>query len=167
MSNGSSHQVFFFFHTEDGIRDPLVTGVQTCALPIFARTGSYTVKGNENCSTPQPDLAISGSDITFSGLKGQGNDQAVVVLVHNLGTADASNVRVRFAVDGTQIGSVQTIGKIAAGSTGRASVIWDTHGQNGQHTLTSTADPANAIAESNEGNNAGSRTVTVQGSHVG
>ncbi len=133
----------------------------------LARTGSYTVKGNENCSTPQPDLAISGSDITFSGLKGQGNDQAVVVLVHNLGTADASNVRVRFAVDGTQIGSVQTIGKIAAGSTGRASVIWDTHGQNGQHTLTSTADPANAIAESNEGNNAGSRTVTVQGSHVG
>src|SRR5438105_15777358 len=24
----------FFFHAEDGIRDPLVTGVQTCALPI-------------------------------------------------------------------------------------------------------------------------------------
>src|SRR6266536_5672663 len=26
----------FFFQAEDGIRDPLVTGVQTCALPIFA-----------------------------------------------------------------------------------------------------------------------------------
>src|SRR6266536_4344190 len=26
---------FFFFQAEDGIRDPLVTGVQTCALPIF------------------------------------------------------------------------------------------------------------------------------------
>src|SRR6266536_4106169 len=26
----------FFFHAEDGIRDPLVTGVQTCALPICA-----------------------------------------------------------------------------------------------------------------------------------
>src|SRR5207247_7247545 len=25
---------FFFFQAEDGIRDPLVTGVQTCALPI-------------------------------------------------------------------------------------------------------------------------------------
>src|SRR5207247_4179773 len=24
----------FFFQAEDGIRDPLVTGVQTCALPI-------------------------------------------------------------------------------------------------------------------------------------
>src|SRR5438105_15071377 len=26
---------FFFFQAEDGIRDPLVTGVQTCALPIY------------------------------------------------------------------------------------------------------------------------------------
>src|SRR5438552_15023413 len=28
---------FFFFQAEDGIRDDLVTGVQTCALPISAR----------------------------------------------------------------------------------------------------------------------------------
>src|SRR5258706_11418917 len=27
---------FFFFQAEDGIRDWSVTGVQTCALPIFA-----------------------------------------------------------------------------------------------------------------------------------
>src|SRR5688500_19861474 len=27
--------VFFFFRAEDGIRDYKVTGVQTCALPIF------------------------------------------------------------------------------------------------------------------------------------
>src|SRR2546425_3162908 len=26
--------MFFFFQAEDGIRDKLVTGVQTCALPI-------------------------------------------------------------------------------------------------------------------------------------
>src|SRR5256886_4542679 len=28
--------VFFFFQAEDGIRDLTVTGVQTCALPIFS-----------------------------------------------------------------------------------------------------------------------------------
>src|SRR3989441_6822501 len=28
------HSCFFFFQAEDGIRDKLVTGVQTCALPI-------------------------------------------------------------------------------------------------------------------------------------
>ena len=27
--------VVFFFQAEDGIRDDLVTGVQTCALPIW------------------------------------------------------------------------------------------------------------------------------------
>src|SRR5690349_10717379 len=28
---------FFFFQAEDGIRDLYVTGVQTCALPIFGQ----------------------------------------------------------------------------------------------------------------------------------
>src|SRR5207248_6768800 len=37
---------FFFFQAEDGIRDRTVTGVQTCALPIFAevvpsRSGAF------------------------------------------------------------------------------------------------------------------------------
>src|SRR5258708_21434356 len=30
-------RIFFFFQAEDGIRDDLVTGVQTCALPISAK----------------------------------------------------------------------------------------------------------------------------------
>src|SRR2546429_3158662 len=35
---------FFFFQAEDGIRDVAVTGVQTCALPIYqsrAREGGH------------------------------------------------------------------------------------------------------------------------------
>src|SRR5687767_15688660 len=31
----------FFFQAEDGIRDKLVTGVQTCALPIPSRETTY------------------------------------------------------------------------------------------------------------------------------
>src|SRR5207248_6127603 len=30
--------LLFFFQAEDGIRDRTVTGVQTCALPIYKRT---------------------------------------------------------------------------------------------------------------------------------
>src|SRR5438105_6075637 len=46
---------FFFFQAEDGIRDPLVTGVQTCALPIYIKppqgapskvTGSLTLQSD-------------------------------------------------------------------------------------------------------------------------
>src|SRR5256885_11102185 len=33
------HILFFFFQAEDGIRDYKVTGVQTCALPIFNNSG--------------------------------------------------------------------------------------------------------------------------------
>src|SRR2546429_3727413 len=41
-SGGEICSVFvFFFQAEDGIRDVAVTGVQTCALPIFAARRSY------------------------------------------------------------------------------------------------------------------------------
>src|SRR5258708_14794406 len=36
---------FFFFQAEDGIRDDLVTGVQTCALPISAVAAIFSAKG--------------------------------------------------------------------------------------------------------------------------
>src|SRR2546428_1689156 len=34
---------FFFFQAEDGIRDLIVTGVQTCALPIYRRSSPPAV----------------------------------------------------------------------------------------------------------------------------
>src|SRR2546425_5242131 len=36
--------IFFFFQAEDGIRDKLVTGVQTCALPILMEIDRPVVK---------------------------------------------------------------------------------------------------------------------------
>src|SRR6266536_5602118 len=37
---------FCFFQAEDGIRDPLVTGVQTCALPILGDTVAIFGQGS-------------------------------------------------------------------------------------------------------------------------
>src|SRR5690606_40096024 len=37
--------LFFFFQAEDGIRDFHVTGVQTCALPIFFLMGTFALMG--------------------------------------------------------------------------------------------------------------------------
>src|SRR5207248_7170996 len=40
---------FFFFQAEDGIRDRTVTGVQTCALPIYGgRTWRTEESGTES-----------------------------------------------------------------------------------------------------------------------
>ena len=115
---------------------------------------------------PHPVFGVFGLPVEYIAEAGKEADQVIVAIVHNLGTAPAANVKVRIAVDGNQIGALQTIGSIPAGGSGRASVVWDTHGQNGSHSITATADPANAIAESNEGNNTGTRAVTVQGGNV-
>ena len=37
--------LIFFFQAEDGIRDVAVTGVQTCALPIY----SLVCRGRKEC----------------------------------------------------------------------------------------------------------------------
>src|SRR2546430_14712959 len=37
MLRREAGRFFFFFQAEDGIRDLTVTGVQTCALPIYER----------------------------------------------------------------------------------------------------------------------------------
>src|SRR6266516_1282582 len=42
--------IFFFFQAEDGIRDRTVTGVQTCALPIYEG-----VRRAGNVGDPLPD----------------------------------------------------------------------------------------------------------------
>src|SRR6185437_16366187 len=41
---------FFFFQAEDGIRDKLVTGVQTCALPILPAATSASALRDSSCS---------------------------------------------------------------------------------------------------------------------
>src|SRR3989441_2372722 len=43
---------FFFFQAEDGIRDKLVTGVQTCALPISDSRTRITAKSRASHANP-------------------------------------------------------------------------------------------------------------------
>src|SRR2546425_8338204 len=40
----------FFFQAEDGIRDKLVTGVQTCALPIFHSLMTRPARNRVSCT---------------------------------------------------------------------------------------------------------------------
>src|SRR3989339_1388884 len=50
--------LFFFFQAEDGIRDLIVTGVQTCALPIFTHARTHATKST---SASAHHLIYSGS----------------------------------------------------------------------------------------------------------
>src|SRR5947209_17114243 len=44
VSNHRLMLILFFFQAEDGIRDIGVTGVQTCALPIFSSSARHRRK---------------------------------------------------------------------------------------------------------------------------
>src|SRR2546427_8393050 len=49
--------VFFFFQAEDGIRDLTVTGVQTCALPIYHWAWQDVLQAQAQRRTRQADEA--------------------------------------------------------------------------------------------------------------
>src|SRR5256885_2847778 len=48
---------FFFFQAEDGIRDYKVTGVQTCALPIYGVRGAHHLLPDRGAARARPALA--------------------------------------------------------------------------------------------------------------
>src|SRR5438552_5599017 len=71
--------LIFFFQAEDGIRDDLVTGVQTCALPIWKRADLAVVSLRGAHTTPfYPESVIShlvyscrGGDVQATVVDGQ------------------------------------------------------------------------------------------------
>src|SRR5205823_8439185 len=52
----------FFFQAEDGIRDKLVTGVQTCALPIYHADLAADVDRNVDRLLHPVDVGREGRD---------------------------------------------------------------------------------------------------------
>src|SRR3989441_6425652 len=58
--------MLFFFQAEDGIRDKLVTGVQTCALPIYGTALSRFVLGVRGA----PRLAEGWLETAMCGICG-------------------------------------------------------------------------------------------------
>src|SRR2546429_5135616 len=51
--------LFFFFQAEDGIRDVAVTGVQTCALPIYTNVANLKLKWAATTGTTNTNLEDS------------------------------------------------------------------------------------------------------------
>src|SRR5207244_5650059 len=59
-------QFFFFFQAEDGIRDDLVTGVQTCALPIYFPRIALTAASLHSATRSAPlNPFVESREISF------------------------------------------------------------------------------------------------------
>src|SRR5207244_8310706 len=70
LRSQSACRCVFFFQAEDGIRDDLVTGVQTCALPISSAPRRSRRRGplREPASNPSASSVNSPSSITAGRL---------------------------------------------------------------------------------------------------
>src|SRR5437660_6255636 len=76
---------FFFFQAEDGIRDGHVTGVQTCALPIFrARVRGRQARRDRSAKSPfaspsrTPPIPSGGVPICGRSRRASGSFAALV-----------------------------------------------------------------------------------------
>src|SRR5699024_11401314 len=61
--------IVFFFQAEDGIRDRNVTGVQTCALPIFAHHRGGRSSGGDRTATSVMGNAANTVRASSGGVK--------------------------------------------------------------------------------------------------
>jgi PGF-pre-PGF domain-containing protein len=105
----------------------------------------------------QPDLAITSSDIKAYDLH-EGSPSTIYATVRNIEKSTNQSFTVSF-YDGDQFtGTLIGTDTITEGQT--ASVTW-TPPSGGTHTITVVADSGNSINESDESNNAASKSVSV------
>jgi archaellum component FlaF (FlaF/FlaG flagellin family) len=115
------------------------------------------------CATA--DLQVT--NVVASNAKPKEGDRVTVTAtISNVGSLGSAASKTEFLLDGTSVlGLVDTAG-IAAGGSATVSIPWNTQGVKGDHVIRVTADKTGLVSESNENNNVGNFTVTVQGNKV-
>ena len=154
-----------------------------------ARPGVYNIKltvdstgeAGDSCNfdvvVPEPDLEVKDTDISFSHtgawIDPRGNSQRVTITAkirNNGGFADAggttaTDVEVKFFVDGSQLGKTHTIDSLAYGEETEISVYWNPARAHDSDEagipIKVMVDPANNIEETDEDNNQGSTHFQV------
>src|SRR2546421_6360736 len=79
---------FFFFQAEDGIRDLIVTGVQTCALPISVSLAGTGIV---------PAVTLAPTNLAFGTQRLSTTSPAQTVTLTNSGTATLSITSIALA----------------------------------------------------------------------
>ena len=144
-------------------------GVYKLALQVTG-TNSGNVEGCEfNVVIKQPDLEVKNTDISFSHssawINSRGDSQRVTIYAtirNNGGTVDSEGVQVKdvdviFLVDGSQLGSVQTISSLGYGEEVTLQAFWNPGRAHDSDEvgipITVSVDPSVNIQESDADNN--------------
>ena len=124
-----------------------------------ARDSNYEIYYKRSFSVV--DLAIAPSDITYTPQNPTENETVNIMLtVHNLGNASASNVGIWFYVDGIHKDNVSGV-NVGANSYTNVPFFWRPE-STGMHNLQFVVDPENFIPETDETNNIAGKDVFVK-----
>src|ERR671922_287792 len=156
--------LIFFFQAEDGIRDDLVTGVQTCALPISQVTAGVTGNKGVTASVSARWVAhLASFDVdnvnpTVTQNDPGANLRGTVTVDGSASDADSSVTSIQFQYSPAGAGTWTNIG--AADTSAPYSVSFDT---------TSVSDglyDLRVVTTDNAGNSlASSAVANVRGHH--
>ena len=152
-------------------------GVYNIELTVTSTNGAPSAGCDFDVVIPEPDLEIKDTDISFSHtgawINTRGDSQRVTITAkvrNNGGTTDSSgttttNVEVKFYVDGSQLGSVQTIAALNYGEETTVSVFWNParahEGNEVGIPIKVVVDPGDKIEETDQSNNEGSTHFKV------
>ena len=152
-------------------------GVYNIELTVTSTNGAPNAGCDFDVVIPEPDLEIKDTDISFSHtgawINTRGDSQRVTITAkvrNNGGTTDASgttttDVEVKFYVDGSQLGSVQTIAALNYGEETTVSVFWNParahEGNEVGIPIKVVVDPGDKIEETDQSNNEGSTHFKV------
>src|SRR5690606_39634468 len=104
----SSYEDFcFFFQAEDGIRDFHVTGVQTCALPIYLGVGGDEIHHRQQRDRRVPAVCGGAGDIGFDELGDGGVLEGVGARTREIGRASCRE-RAWSSSEHTELQTTQT-----------------------------------------------------------
>jgi hypothetical protein len=152
-------------------------GVYNIELTVTSTGGAPDAGCDFDVVVSEPDLEVKDTDISFSHtgawIDPRGNSQRVTITAkirNNGGFADASgttatDVEVKFFVDGSQLGTVHTIDSLAYGEETSISVYWNPARAHDSDEagipIKVMVDPSNNLEETDEDNNQGSTTFKV------
>ena len=152
-------------------------GVYNIELTVTSTNGAPSAGCDFNVVIPEPDLEIKDTDISFSHtgawINTRGDSQRVTITAkvrNNGGTTDASgttttDVEIKFYVDGSQLGSAQTIAALNYGEESTVSVFWNPARAHEASEvgipIKVVVDPGDKIEETDQSNNEGSTHFKV------
>jgi len=147
---------------------PDADGLVTVPLRVSLNTSGQLYLTNL-VATPDgiSDVSIGPADVTLNPTNPvEGDTVNVQATLHNASRYDSGSLTASFFATptvggGYYIGSA-FVANVPAGSTAQASIQWNTLGFTGNVPVRVAADPFNRVAETNEGNNQATASLTIK-----